>query len=81
MPSFAVRFKGLLFQHQRARLSKAGIDLVAKEPGMQIDEVKTGRPIHTVLVEADTEEQAMATVKAKLTPDDVNFSNWEAGLA
>lgn len=78
MPSFTVRFKGMLFQHQRAGLSEAGIDLVSKEPALRIGMVKTGASINTVLVEAASEEQAIATVKAKLTPDDVNFSGWEA---
>jgi len=78
MPSFAVRFKGMLFKHQRARLSAAGIDLVSSEPAMQIGPIKTGEPINTVTLEADSEEAAIATVKQKLSPDDVNFSAWEA---
>lgn len=81
MPSFAVRFKGMLFKHQRARLSAAGIDLVSSEPGMQIGSIKMGEPINTVSLEADSEEAAIATVKQKLSPDDVNFSAWEAESA
>lgn len=81
MPSFAVRFKGLLFKNQRARLSAAGIDLVSSEPAMQIGPIQTGEPINTVTLEADSEENAIATVKGKLTPDDVNFSAWEAESA
>jgi hypothetical protein len=81
MPSFAVRFKGLLFKSHCARLSAAGIELVSSEPSMQIGPIKTGEPVNTVLVEADSEQQAIATVKAKLTPDDVNFTEWEAEQA
>jgi len=81
MPSFAVRFKGMLFKNQRARLSAAGIELVSSEPAMQIGSIKTGEPINTVTLEADSEEQAIATVKQKLSPDDVNFSGWEAESA
>jgi hypothetical protein len=78
MPSFAVRFKGLLFKSHRARLGAAGIELVSSEPGMEIGGIKTGEPVNTVLVAAASEEQAIASVRQKLTPDDVNFSNWEA---
>jgi hypothetical protein len=78
MPSFAVHFKGFLLASHRARLSSAGIELVSSEPSMQIGEIKTGQPINTVRVEAASEEQALAIVRQKLTPDDVNFSNWEA---
>jgi len=78
MPSFAVRFKGLLFKNQRARLRAAGIDLVSSEPAMQIGPIKTGEPINTVTLESDSEQAAIATVKQKLSPDDVNFSAWEA---
>ncbi len=81
MPSFAVRFKGLLFKHQRARLSAAGIDLVSSEPAMQIGPIKTGEPINTVTLEGDSEQAAIATVKQTLSPDDVNFSAWEAEAA
>jgi hypothetical protein len=78
MPRFAVRFKGLLFKDHCARLSRAGIDLVSSEPAMQIGSITTGEPVNTVLVDAGLEDQAIAAVKAKLTPDDVNFSDWEA---
>lgn len=81
MPSFSVRFKGMLFKNHRARLGRAGIDLVSSEPGMQIGPIRTGEPVNTVLVEAESDDQAIATVKSKLTPDDVNFSSWEAELA
>jgi ATP phosphoribosyltransferase len=81
MASFAVRFKGVLFKLHLERLEDAGITLESSEPAMQIGPIKTGEPINTVLVDADSEEQAIATVKAKLTPDDVNFSSWEADPA
>jgi hypothetical protein len=78
MVSFAVRFKGILFKLHLKRLKAAGIVLVSSEPGMQIGGIKTGEPVNTVLVDAGSEEQAIASVRQKLTPDDVNFSNWEA---
>lgn len=81
MTSFAVCFKGVLFKLHLERLEDAGIAFESSEPAMQIGSIKTGEPTNTVLVDADSEEQAIATVKAKLTPDDVNFSNWEADPA
>jgi hypothetical protein len=79
MPSHAVRFKGMLLGTHRERMAAAGITFEASEPGMKIGQVKTGVPIHTVRIEADSPEQALARVKQLLSPDDVNFSNWEAG--
>ena len=79
MASIAVRFKGVLFKLHLDRLEDAGIAVQPSEPAMQIGSVKVGEPINTVLVDADSEESAITAVKAKLTPDDVNFSGWEAG--
>jgi hypothetical protein len=78
MASFAVRFKGVLFKLHLKRLERAGIELVSSEPSMQIGPIKTGEPVNTVLVDAASEEEAIATVRQKLTPDDVNFSGWDA---
>jgi hypothetical protein len=81
MPSFAVRFQGLLFKSHLARLGEAGMRLESSEPGMQIGPVKTGVPINTVVLEAGSEEQAIAAVRETLMPDDVNFTDWRAGPA
>lgn len=81
MPTYSVRFKGLLFRAHYERLPKDGIELQSSEPSMQIGSIKTGEPIHTALVEADSEEQAMWAIKAALVPDDINFSDWETDLA
>ena len=78
MATFAVRFKGVLFKLHLDRLEDAGIGIQPSEPAMQIGSIKMGEPINTVLVDADSAENAIATVKAKLTPDDVNYSNWDA---
>jgi ATP phosphoribosyltransferase len=78
MPSFAVRFKGLLFKSHLALLGQAGIELESSEPGMRIGPIQTGEPINTVIVEADSEDEALAKVKERLVPDDVNFSSWES---
>jgi len=81
MAGFAVSFKGVLFKLHLERLEDAGIALQSSEPAMQIGSIKMGEPINTVLVDADSEENAIATVRAKLTPDDVNFSSWDADPA
>lgn len=78
MPTYSVRFKGLLFKAHYERFDQVGIDFKSSEPSMQIGEIKTGEPINTALVEADSEEQAVLVIKAALVPDDINFSNWEA---
>ena len=70
MQTFAVRFKGLLFKLHLDRLDKAGIELHSSKPGLRIN---------TVIVEADSEEAAVAKVMEKLAPDDVNFTQWESG--
>ena len=81
MATYSVRFKGLLFKAHYERLPKAGVEIQASEPSMEIGGIKTGEPINTALVEADSEEQAMVVVKAALVPDDSNFSAWEAAPA
>lgn len=79
MQTFAVRFKGLLFKLHLDRLDKAGIELHSSKPGLRIGSIETGEPINTVIVEADSEEAAVAKVMEKLAPDDVNFTQWESG--
>lgn len=81
MPAYSVRFKGLLFKAHYERLPTAGIEIRASEPSMEIGGIKTGEPINTALVEADSEGQAVLLVKAALVPDDINFSDWEAAPA
>lgn len=76
--SYSVRFKGLLFKAHYERFDRAGIDFKSSEPSMQIGPIRTGEPINTVVLDADSAEQAVATVKAVLVPDDGNFSDWEA---
>jgi hypothetical protein len=78
MPTYSVRFKGLLFKTHCERLPRAGVELQSSEPSMQIGEIKTGEPINTALVAASSEEQAVLAIKAALVPDDINFSDWEA---
>jgi hypothetical protein len=78
MATYSVRFKGLLFKAHYERLPRADIEIQASEPSMEIGGIKTGEPINTAMVDADSEEQAMLLVKAALVPDDINFSDWEA---
>lgn len=79
MASYSVRFKGLLFKSHYERFDQAGIEFESSEPSMQIGPIRTGEPINTVVLEADSEHQATGLVKAALVPDDINFSDWEAG--
>jgi hypothetical protein len=79
MPTFSVRFKGLLFQIHRERLEKAGIVLESSKPGLRVGMIMTGRSIHTASVEADSVEDAVAKVMETLAPEDVNFTGWEGG--
>ena len=79
MPSFAVRCKGVLFKTHLERLRNAGIELKASTPALQAGMIKFGQPINTLLVEAGSEEAAVAKTMEALAPDDVNFSGWEAG--
>jgi hypothetical protein len=60
------------------RLEKAGIELESKEPSMQIGPIKTGRPIYTVTLEADSPQEALDRVRALLMPDTSTFVDWEA---
>jgi hypothetical protein len=81
VPAFLVRFKGMLTRQERERLAAAGITIESSEGSMRIGLVKTGRPIYTVRVEADAENEAVQAVKAALDPDAANFSNWESAPA
>jgi translation initiation factor 2 alpha subunit (eIF-2alpha) len=81
MPTFAVRFKGMINKLERERLEAADIEIKGSEPSMQIGIIKTGVPIYTVHVEADSEKEALQTVRAVMEPDTANFSNWESGPA
>ena len=86
MPIFAVRFKGLMTGHERERLTAAGIELKNSKASMTAGDpetgtVGTGRPIYTVTVEANSESEALARVRAAIEPDTSNFSGWEAGAA
>jgi len=84
MPIFAVRFKGLMTAQERERLGTAGIELKGSRSSMvagdpETGTVRTGRPIYTVAVEAASEVEALARVRAAIEPDTSNFSGWEAG--
>lgn len=79
MPSFSVRFKGMLTNYERERFAAANITVAGKQPAMRTGIIKTGRPIYTVTLEADSPEDALAKVRAALEPDTGNFSNWESG--
>ena len=81
MPTFSVRFKGLLFKAHRERLQSASIVLKSSERSMQVGMIKTGQPIHTVSVEAASEQEALEAVEAALGVDSVTFSGWESGAA
>ena len=82
MPSFHVRFKGMLTGQERERLTAAGIQLEDKRSSMvagspETGPVPTGRPIYTVSVEADSAEQALTKVREAIEPDTANFTGWE----
>ena len=79
MPTFAVRFKGMLLKDEHDRLDRAGVTIENQEPSLQIGGIKTGAPIYTVHVEAAAEYEALQKVRAALDPDTGNFSNWETG--
>ncbi|MGN6664964.1 MAG: hypothetical protein ACTHK6_12290 [Solirubrobacterales bacterium] len=79
MPTFSVRFKGLLSGTDRAHLEEAGIVIESSKPSMRVGLIRTGRSIHTAQVEADSAEDALAMAMEALAPDDVNFTEWEAG--
>jgi hypothetical protein len=81
MPTFAVRFKGMLNKSELERLDRRKITIEAEEPSLRIGTIMTGVPIYTVHVEADSEEEALRLVRATLEPDTGNFSEWETGPA
>jgi hypothetical protein len=81
MPIFAVRFKGMLNKDELERLGRAGITVEDQEPSLQIGTVRTGVPIYTVHVEAESEQAALLKVREALDPDTGNFSNWETSPA
>jgi len=85
-PVFAVRFKGMLTKEERERLNAAGIELAGSRASMtagnkETGTVGTGRPIYTVRLEAETEQEALTTVREAIEPDTSNFSGWESGPA
>ena len=81
MPTFTVRFKGMLFGTHLEQLRNAGVDLKSSEPSMELGGVKFGEPLHTATIEAASEQEALEAVEAALGIDSVNFSDWEAGPA
>lgn len=85
MPTFAVRFKGMLTKDERERLDAAGITIAGSRFSMSTDfeggSIGIGRPIYTAEVEADSEAEALAKVREAIEPDTGNFSNWEVGPA
>jgi hypothetical protein len=83
VPPFAVHFKGMLTKDERERLAAAGIELTGSRSSMTAGNeetgfVITGRPIYTVKLEAPSERDALAKVRAAIEPDTANFSGWEA---
>lgn len=86
MPTFAVRFKGMITKSERERLTAAGVEFKGKEAALlagspETGQVATGRPIYTVAVEAESSDAALAKVREAMEPDTSNFSGWEAGPA
>ena len=86
MPVFSVRFKGMLTGDESKRLAAAGIELAGSKASMRVRTgetatIPTGRPIYTVKLEAPSEQEALARVRAAIEPDTANFSGWEAGPA
>jgi hypothetical protein len=77
MPTFAVRFKGMLTKDERKRLEQARIRIKDQEPSLQIGFVKTGVPIYTTHVAGLSEDEALRKVREALDPDTANFSGWE----
>jgi hypothetical protein len=74
MPTFAVRFKGLMTGQERERLGAAGIKLEGRRSSMiagdpETGTVRIGRPIYTVVVEAASESEALARVREAIEPD------------
>jgi hypothetical protein len=77
MPSFQVRFKGMLNKSERTRLEAAGINLEREDSSAVGGISGTGRPVYTVSVEATSPEEAMLAVREALDPDTGNFSDWK----
>lgn len=82
MPTFHVRFKGMLTGQERERLAAAGIRVEDSQSSMitgtpETGFVRTGRPIYTVGVEANTADEALTKVRNAIEPDTANFSGWE----
>lgn len=77
MARFHVHFKGLLTKSERTRLAAAGIALEDSKPPAAGGIPGAGRPIYIVSVEANSPEEALATVREALDPDTGNFSNWK----
>ena len=64
MPSFHVRFKGMLTGQERERLAAAEIRLQGSRPSMitgnpETGTVRTGRPIYTVSLNASSSQEAL----------------------
>ncbi len=83
MPSFHVRFKGMLTGQERERLTAAGIRLEGSRSSMitgspETGTARTGRPIYTVSLEANSPDEALTKVRRAIEPDTSNFSGWEA---
>jgi hypothetical protein len=83
MPSFHVRFKGMLTGQERERLTAAGIHLEDRRSSMVVGSPETGlaptgRPIYTVSVEATSAEEALQKVRNAIEPDTANFTGWES---
>ncbi|MDQ3724288.1 MAG: hypothetical protein M3335_00110 [Actinomycetota bacterium] len=76
MPMFIVRFRGLIFKSHLESLDRAGLVLKGSEPSP--DSI-FGETIHSVAIEAASEEEALETVERTIGIDSVNFSDWEAG--
>lgn len=86
MSTFKVRFKGMLTGQERERLTAAGIRVEDSQSSMvtgtpEIGFVRTGRPIYTVGLEADSADEALTKVRNAIEPDTANFSGWEVGEA
>jgi hypothetical protein len=77
MPAYSVRFKGMLNRDERERLEQAGIAIKRQERSRRVGLVRTGQPVYTVEVEANSEDEALQAVRAALDPDTGNFSGWE----
>jgi hypothetical protein len=81
MPTFAVRFKGMLTKDERERLAAAGLEITDSKASMVAGTIGTGRPIYTVTVEAPAADEALARVREAIEPDTANFSDWEVESA